>query len=34
MILCHAAILLAEPLLKIHSFRFPHLIEQSADLGG
>jgi hypothetical protein len=26
-------ILLAESLLKIHPFRFPHLIEQCTDLG-
>jgi hypothetical protein len=26
-------ILLAEILLKIHPFRFPHLVEQRADLG-
>jgi hypothetical protein len=34
MTLCHADILLAETLLKIYSFRFPHLIEQCTDLGG
>jgi hypothetical protein len=33
MILCQVDILLAEISLKIPPFRYPHLVEQRADLG-